>query len=198
MNRSRGSYTSGRADEIRRAAIPVFAAQGFRRTSMADLANAAGLSRAALYRYFQNRSDVFRAAFDAILNAATDAALAALHADGTTAERLEGFVQRAYGDGYEGTASTPYGDELMEGRQEFAADVAVAAAQRAHEGLRIFLLAAAGTDRIKAGSIIELLTMSPAGLKADQPSPEAYRARLTALALAAAALLQQNPTPWVE
>ncbi|MEM9608340.1 MAG: helix-turn-helix domain-containing protein [Actinomycetota bacterium] len=195
MTEGSGSQAGGRADEIRRAAIPVFAAQGFRRTSMADLAGAAGLSRAALYRYFRNRSDVFRAAFDAILNDATDAALAALHADGTTAQRLEGFLQRAYGDGYEGTASTPFGNELMEGRQEFAADVAVAAAERAHEGLRIFLLAAAGTEPIRAGRIIELLTLSPAGLKGDHPTPEAYRERLTALALAAAALLQESTSP---
>ena len=47
---------SSRADEIRRAAIGVFAAQGFRRTSMADLAHAAGVSRPALYQYFEHRA----------------------------------------------------------------------------------------------------------------------------------------------
>ncbi|MDH3683613.1 MAG: TetR/AcrR family transcriptional regulator, partial [Acidimicrobiia bacterium] len=72
-----------RIDEIRRAAIPVFAAQGFRGTSMADLAQAAGVSRPALYQYFDNRADLFRAAFQVLLEDATDAALATLEADGT-------------------------------------------------------------------------------------------------------------------
>ncbi|MEO1057459.1 MAG: helix-turn-helix domain-containing protein [Actinomycetota bacterium] len=190
MAGSKRDRWDGRADEIRRAAIAVFAVQGFRRASMADIAEAAGLSRAALYRYFANRADVFRAAFDAVLNDGTDAALAALHADGTTGERLNGFLQRAYGDGYEGMASTPFGDELMEGRQEFAADIAVAAADRAHEGLRIFLLATADADTPNVERVIELLTLAPAGLKNDQPHPTAYRARLTTLAESAAARLR--------
>lgn len=159
---------------------------------MADLAEAAGLSRAALYRYFDNRADVFRAAFDAILNDSTDAALAALHADGTTADRLDGFLQRANGDGYEGMASTPFGDELMEGRHEFAADVAAAASQRAHEGLRIFLLATASDDEQRVEKVVDLLTLSPAGLKADQPPPAVYRERLAALAEAAAVLIEAD------
>lgn len=46
---------------------------------MADLARAAGVSRPALYQYFDNRADLFRAAFQAVSEDATDGALAALH-----------------------------------------------------------------------------------------------------------------------
>lgn len=192
MKKSSGDRTTGRAEQIRRAAIPVFAAQGYRRTSMADLADAAGLSRAALYRYYDNRADVFRAAFDAILNDSTDAALAALHADGTTSERIDGFLQRANGDGYEGMASTQFGDELMEGRQEFAADVAAAAAERAQEGLRTFVRGTAVAGSIPVVRVIELLTLAPAGLKGDEPTPDVYRERLAMLAASAAALLERS------
>ena len=120
-----------RVDEIRRTAIPVFAAQGYRRTSMADLAGAAGVSRPALYQYFDNRADLFRAAFQALLEDATDAALAALGGDGTVAERLDFYLQRLSADGYETLAATPFGGELMEARHDFAAEVAEAALARA-------------------------------------------------------------------
>ena len=80
-----------RIEKIRRAAIPVFAAKGFRGTSMADIAEAAGVSRPALYQYFENRADVFRAGFDMLLNDGTDAALQAMAA----ADTIEGALKRA-------------------------------------------------------------------------------------------------------
>ena len=61
-----------RVDQIRRAAIPVFASQGFKRTSMADLAEAAGVSRPALYQYFDNRADLFREEISPELNEEQD------------------------------------------------------------------------------------------------------------------------------
>jgi AcrR family transcriptional regulator len=178
-----------RADEIRRAAIPVFAAQGYRGTSMAELAEAAGVSRPALYQYFENRADLFRAAFQALLEDATDAALAALDAPGTVARRLDGYLQRASGDGYEALAATPHGDELMGARHEFAADVAEAATERARRGLRAFVNSNAEVSPHRRSAVIDLLVLSPAGLKADRPTSAAYRRRLTVLAEAAAGLL---------
>lgn len=177
-----------RIDQIRRAAIPVFATQGFRGTSMADIATAAGVSRPALYQYFDNRADVFRAAFDALLNDWIDAALAALHGDGGPADRFDGYLQRAFGDGYERLASTPHGAEVIEAKYEFAADVAESAHERARAGLRAYLKRS-GLRGAVASRVIDLLLLSPVGLKSDAPSPAEYRRRLSALAQAAAALV---------
>ncbi|MEM9135477.1 MAG: helix-turn-helix domain-containing protein [Actinomycetota bacterium] len=179
-----------RAEEIRRAAIPVFASQGFRRTSMADLAQAAGVSRPTVYQYFENRADVFRAAFQAVSEDATDAALAALMTDGTVTERLDGYLQRLKADGYETLAATPFGAELMEARHEFAADVATAAFERARSGLRAFVNSRSSVDADTRATAIDLLILSPRGLGDDAPSPATYRRRLTALASAAALLLE--------
>ena len=178
-----------RADEICRAAVGVFAAQGFRKTSMADLAAAAGVSRPALYQYFDNRSDLFRAAFRTVLEDGTDAALAALRQDGTLVERVDGYLQRLVGDAYEAMAATPFGDELMEAKYEFAADVAAAAIERARKGLRKFIGANVDADRATKTAAIELLILSPNGLKSDDPSPATYRRRLSTLARAATATL---------
>lgn len=177
-----------RIDHIRRAAIPVFAARGFRRTSMAEIARAAGVSRPALYQYFENRADVFRAAFDALLNDSTDAALSALEAGGEPSERFDGYLQRAFGDGYAALASTPYGAEVIEAKHEFAADIAEAVHDRARAGLRSYLQRS-GSTGAGASRIIDLLVLAPVGLKSDAPPPAEYRRRLTALGRAAAALL---------
>lgn len=180
-----------RIDAIRRAAIPVFAAQGFRQTSMADLARAAGVSRPALYQYFDNRSDVFRAAFDAIFNDAADAALEALARQGEPAERLDGFLQRGSGDLYEALAETPFGDELMEAKHEFAHDLFVAAQARAVAGLKRFL-SGEGCTGAAATAAMELVTLAPVGLRSDQPSVRQFRKRLRSLAGAAAQLLASS------
>ncbi len=180
----------GRADAIRRDAIDVFAAQGYRGTSMADIASAAGVSRQTVYQYFDNRAAVFRAAFQALLEDATDAALEALESDAALAERLDGYLQRYKGDGYERLASTPFGAELTEARLEFAADVADAAFGRARSGLRDFVHAATAANEEQRESAVDLLILGPTGLGGDNPAPADYRRRLTALATAAAMLIE--------
>ncbi|MEM8748192.1 MAG: helix-turn-helix domain-containing protein [Actinomycetota bacterium] len=178
-----------RVDAIVRAAIPVFAAHGYRRTSMALLADAAGVSRPALYQYFDDRADLFRAGFGLLLEEATDAALAALdEADGLE-EQLDAYLQRLSGDGYASLSDTDFGAELMEARHEFASDVAAAALDRAHRGLELHLRRHTDADRRTRVDAYELLTLSPAGFKGDQPTPATYRRRLSSLARAAAKIL---------
>lgn len=43
------------------AALPVFARYGFQKTTMADIARAAGISRASLYLAFNSKEELFRA-----------------------------------------------------------------------------------------------------------------------------------------
>ena len=182
---------ASRATAICTAAIPVFAAQGFRGTSMADLAAAAGVSRPALYQYFGNRADLFRAAFGALLDHGTDRALAALMEPTPLIDQLDGFLQRLSGDAYEQLAATSHGDELMEAKHEFAADVAANAIARAHAGLHSHLMER-GFDHQQVGAVVELVTLSPIGLKSDHPSAAVYRERLSSLAHAAAGLLNHT------
>ena len=180
----------GRADAIRRDAIDVFAAQGYRGTSMADIASAAGVSRQTVYQYFDNRAAVFRAAFQALLEDATDAALQALESETALEERLDGYLQRYKGDGYERLASTPFGAELNDARLEFAADIADVAFSRARSGLRDFVHTSTSLTEEQRESAIDLLILGPTGLGGDNPTPAAYRRRLTALATAAAMLIE--------
>ena len=62
-----------RPDAILDAAFGAFAAYGYRRTTMEDIAHAAGLSRTALYLHFRSKEDLFRSLtlrhFDGCLSA---------------------------------------------------------------------------------------------------------------------------------
>jgi len=60
------------------AAIGVFARYGFRKTSMDEVARAAGVSRQGLYLQFANKEELFRKALEHSLNSQLEAAVAAL------------------------------------------------------------------------------------------------------------------------
>ncbi|MEY3641134.1 MAG: hypothetical protein RLZZ199_939 [Actinomycetota bacterium] len=178
-----------RIEEILRASIPLFAQRGYRKTSMANIADAAGLSRPALYQYFTDRADLFAAAYVLLLEEATDAALIALALPVPLASQLDGYLQRVSGDGYAALSATRYGDELLEARHQFAAEAAAVAVKRAHKGLREHLKTTKAEQRAQAAAF-ELITLSTVGLKQDQPTPTTYRRRLTFLAGAVARALQ--------
>lgn len=183
------SATAQRVNEILRASVPVFAQRGYRQTSMANIAEAAGVSRPALYQYFTDRADLFAAAFSLLLNENTDAALDALSANVSLAHQLDGYLQRLTGDAYATLASTDHGEELMEARHQFAAEAAASAIKRANDGLRKHLQNQTNADRGTRTGVLELLTLSLAGLKQDHPTPAVYRRRLTFLAETAARAL---------
>src|ERR1700680_4142887 len=59
------------------AAMEVFARFGYRRASMDQVAEAAGLTRQAVYHHFKNKEALFRAAVEALHDGALEAAAAA-------------------------------------------------------------------------------------------------------------------------
>lgn len=149
---------------------------------MANIAAAAGVSRPALYQYFGDRSELFGTAFRLLLEESTDQALNALAQATSLADQLDGYLQRLSGDAYASLAETAFGDELMDARHQFAADAAADAIRRAHDGLRTHLQQHSSADQQTRNDAFELLTLSLAGLKQDQPTPKTYRRRLTFLA----------------
>ena len=80
-----------RQDQVLAAAASVFAARGFHKASVRDVAAAAGMSLAGLYHYFPSKADLLHR----ITTRAFDSLLARLDAapDGPPRERLTGFVR---------------------------------------------------------------------------------------------------------
>jgi AcrR family transcriptional regulator len=83
----RGSYAKGVAkrEEILTAALDVIARNGYRRTSVRELADAVGLSQAGLLHYFSSKEELFQE----ILRKRDDVDMAAFDDDGE--HRIDGF-----------------------------------------------------------------------------------------------------------
>src|ERR1700692_200932 len=67
-------------DRILDAATAVFRRQGFRRSSIEQAAEAAGLTRQALYHHFKSKEALFRAVIERVYEAALAAEVAAMEA----------------------------------------------------------------------------------------------------------------------
>jgi AcrR family transcriptional regulator len=64
-------------ERILDAAMEVFAQSGYRRASMDQVAEAAGLTRQAVYHYFRSKTELFRASVEALHEGANEAELEA-------------------------------------------------------------------------------------------------------------------------
>lgn len=178
-----GDDPSEKQQRIIDAALTKFSAYGFARTSMADIASAADMSRPALYQHYANKEEIFRATLESILETAVTNALAELESDQSLAERLDGFAQRWAGDMTESFRATEHGADLVEAKAGHARPVVEAANKRLYDGLSTHL------DDVANGrgrELAELLILSSTGLKYDEPSMRVLRGRLTALAHAVA------------
>ena len=184
-----------RGDPQRRAihvaAITQISERGFSATSMANIADAAGMSRPALYQYFRNKGDIFSSAFVALFNDHADRALQALDDDGTNAQRLDGFLQRFEGDLWEQMAASEHSEEIMSAKTTDTAEEIQHVVARLRSGLATFLVMASPgrsqTASARRAEWAEVLELSPKGFKFDSPDVAVYRRRLTTLARGVAA-----------
>ena len=182
---------------IASAAIDVFSARGFARTSMSHIADQAGMSRPALYQYFENKGDIFACAYTTLVEQAADRALVALEEPGTIAEQLEGFLQNCDGAFWERTAASPYGEELLSATSEYAPKAVGIEMKRIRRALETYLRRNGAkqrstSDRARRKGWIDILEFAPRGFKLDRPTVPAYRRRLTALAQSVAADIETS------
>jgi len=179
-------------EQIHAAAVVEFSRRGFTGTSMANIAEAAGMSRPALYQYFRNKGDIFASTFKALIEKHVELALAALAEGATVADQLDGFLQRFEGDLWEHMAASPHFEEIMSAKSdEVMASIAPASA-RLWSGLTTHLdTVATSSEEATRADWIDLLHFSPKGFKLDQPSIDTYRRRLATLARTIAAEIAQ-------
>ena len=107
-------HEGGQREAILDAAFGRFAHYGYRRTSLGDIAEAAGLSRPALYHYFRNKEDVFRALSQRINRGVVAAVTAAAHQDGDTQARLTAVLEARVGWAFDLLHASEHGRELID------------------------------------------------------------------------------------
>lgn len=164
------------------AAADVFARYGFKRTTMNDIAEAAGISRPALYLMFDNKEHLFHELAAYRINLAMDAATSALADEGEVNDRFINALmifEKVY---TEPVANSPHGEELIDVNLNLASDVMAEG-----HGRLVTTLAEVLKEADKAGevdfkntamthkSFVELLLSSIKGIKKMAGSKEEYR-----------------------
>jgi AcrR family transcriptional regulator len=112
-----------RQQAILNAAFGAFATYGHRKTSMDDIARAAGMSRPALYLHYRNKKDIFRSLAQFYYDQATDAVAAALGQSGAVAKVLGAAFAAQGGDVFEVMLTSPHGLELLDATNATASDI---------------------------------------------------------------------------
>jgi AcrR family transcriptional regulator len=144
------------------AALPVFARYGFQKTTMADIARAAGISRASLYLAFNSKEELFRAGSTRAHMRTMAEVEAALDRAGDVMDRITAAIS-AFQEGL----IAPFGGsenakELFEVNMELAEDITVAARSKLLDLLAKALLDA----RVRGEIDLNALEVGPIDLAA--------------------------------
>jgi AcrR family transcriptional regulator len=177
--------STSRRGPILEAAKGVFLRYGLKKTSMDDLARAAGLSRQGLYLHFQTKEELFRAVTVELIASTRAASRAALANESESVEtRILDAFDALHGKGL-GQLESEHLDELFEAAREIVGD----AVNEVDDGLvtdvakllRTSGIAAHWKDAgLSANDLAASLHAASKGLKHDAGSQEAYRERMRA------------------
>lgn len=184
-----------RQSVILQAALQAFAAYGFRKTSMDDIARGAGVSRPALYLRFRNKEDIYRALTEAHYDAAAREISVALEGGGSVADRLAAAFAVHGGDVVKLMISSPHGMELMDAGFAVAGDLVKAGEARLTSVYAAWFAQAAAAGQVRLtgapDQIAATLTSALKGIKMAVPDYPSYVVRVEQLA----ALIGAGLTP---
>ncbi len=112
-----------RRDLILDAAFETVGRYGYKRTSMDDIAKAAGISRPALYQEFKNKADIYRAGVQRYSGEKLTAIGEVLNGDQSIVERLREAFEIGVVAPHRLFESMPHGEELLGLKGEIAPDL---------------------------------------------------------------------------
>jgi len=169
-------------EAVYEATATVFAQYGFRRTTMNDIAQAAGISRPALYLMFDNKENLFQGLAAFRLDQAIEQALGVLAGGGDTNERIIAALlvfERIF---YEPIADSPHGAELMDISQSLASESMMKDIVRLHSALAKTLSDAEQAGEVnfensplKPKAFVELLFTGLNGVKKKASNTAEFR-----------------------
>lgn len=178
-----------RRKAILKAAFEAFSSYGFRRTTMEDIARAAGMSRAALYLHYRNKEDIFRSLTQFYYDDAVAQVEGVLARDLPPDQALEQAFAAQGGQVFDALLASPHGDELLDTKYAHGADIARMGEARLIAVYAVWLQQAAAMGRISlavgggdAGTLASTMMAALHGLKSPRPSPDSYRAATRLLA----------------
>ena len=174
---------SPQREAILKAATATFLRYGFKKTSMDDVAQAAGVSRQGLYLYFDTKDLLFREALQYLVSHMISTARSvAEDRNLSIRDRLLGVFEAVHGSAFQ-SASPEHAFELLQSAQS-ADGALLVQLDRDLMGIVAALLAEAGAaDRweeagVTVAELSEQLLMSAKGIKASVDTLTAYRKRM--------------------
>jgi TetR/AcrR family transcriptional regulator len=189
-----------RIERILDAAYLCFTRHGVRRTTMDDIATAAGMSRPAVYQYVRNKTDAFRRLADRLFGQTLAQARSGADEPGPLADRLDAILapklaltQRLFRD-------SPHAPELLGENIRLTADLDAGFSRAMTNLLTRTVRAAARRHEIvvrppEAREFAELALALTRGLEADPTDERRARQRLRrGLALLVAGVATQPHT----
>jgi len=172
-----------RREAILEAAQVVFVRYGFKKTSMDDLARAAGLSRQGLYLHFQTKEALFKAALEHLMMQLQSAGRDALARDDVDVEsRLLAAFEAVHGHAI-ATAESGHLEELFETATALVGPL-LEDIDRDLANLIAGVLVRAGVAAawkpagVSAKELAEHLCATSSGIKHTVTTLSAYRARM--------------------
>ena len=161
------------------AALAAFSRFGYKRTSMADIAAAAGVSRPSLYLVFANKAAVFRALAEMLLADAMSGAESAWPEGMDVAEGLTAAILAKDLPIHQLFAATPHAAEILAEAETLAGDLHRDSAARFMVLVSTRLTAAGVAD---ADDVARLVANAADGLKHARLDEAVYMADVARLA----------------
>lgn len=128
-------------DALLDGAMQQFTRHGFAKTSMSDIAKAAGVSRTSLYNAFPTKDEVFRALSGRINQRVHADVLSALQRQGAWNERVLEIINARVGWVYELLRASEYGRELINEKNKICGGEVLAANDRFERAIAKLLAA---------------------------------------------------------
>lgn len=163
---------------------------GFAKTSMSDLAEAAKISRTALYKHFASKEDVFRGVAEAMYRQLLEAGREAANGEGDFAQRLRALLETK-ALFLEKLAGSQHGTELLQESQRLCGDL-VRPFQAGYQALAVDLIQQADADGEidlgprRAEDVAQVLMRAMDGIAHDTMydlvEPDRYRSQVNLLA----------------
>jgi AcrR family transcriptional regulator len=189
---ARRQATDTKREAIFDAALQLFGRYGYRRTSIDDIARAAGVAKGTVYLYVENKEALFRTLAQSLLDGVlANARTAAAGRGGDVAARLLAILDAKFGFFHDLLRRSPHASELLDSTSRLCADV-FATGDAAYLGLLTKAVADAVRRRelaprrhgLGAEDVARLLLAGAHGIDADPArllSSEEHRTRLDAL-----------------
>jgi AcrR family transcriptional regulator len=178
-------------EAILTAAFSLFGHYGYRRTSIDDIAQEAGIAKGTVYLYFKSKEEIFRALAQQLIDKMLAASETAQAATDSVAEQLRGMLDAKFGYFFELLHCSAHVREILDAKNQLCADL-FAQADRRYQRMLASVITKADKhgdlhlDQLGLGpeAAAELLTRSASGLGTygtTAPTLPTFRRQLDAL-----------------